>query len=418
MRELKRSPRKLGLLVLPLLAASGCDDEATVLGPTTTENAPNTPATPADAQHDDPLYVIQSLIFGDEGSFSYVVLRPEIAAGPDVALDEAREFPEYSPADPVGGKLAIASGEAPTLTFFSIDDDGVWSEDAQLSFANFTTQSLAGNVPVSPTKAYVPFDTTNHARYDLETFSIGGEVGAPSDIPLMRDGLTANRGFGQELRGTTLFQPYYYADMAFQSYTRESFIAVIDTETDSVGPSLEVPCPHLHITSADDEGNLYFSNGQGSIAAAVLTPGHAPNCFARINAGETTVDPSSIRLFRDLAEGREGSNLFYLGEGKALFNVYHAERDNLSEQTEYGAVDFSSSYHLWTLDLATGQSAMLEGIDFAGGQFTALRLDGRTIITIPEPDYSSTAFYEVTPAGGASKLFEVEGWAFKTFRLR
>jgi hypothetical protein len=61
---------------------------------------------------------------------------------------------------------------------------------------------------------------------------------------------------------------------------------------------------------------------------------------------------------------------------------------------------------------------MLEGIDYSGGQFTALRLDGRTLITIPEPDYSSTAFYEVTASGGASKLFEVEGWAFKTFRLR
>jgi hypothetical protein len=414
MREEKCSPRKLGLLALSLLAASGCDGEATVITPALTPSAPGIP----DESHDEPLYVIQSLIFGDEGRFSYVVLRPEIAAGPDVGLDDAREFPEYSPADPVGGKLAIASGEDPTLTFFSIDDDGVWSQDAQLSFANFTTQALAGNVPVSATKAYVPFDTTNHARYDLGTFTVAGEVGAPSDIPLVRDGLTANRGFGQALRGATLFQPYYYADAAFQSYTRESFIGVIDTTTDSVAPSLEVPCPHLHITSADDEGNLYFSNGQGSIAAATLTPGAAPNCFARINAGTTSVDPSSIMLFRDIAGGREGSNLFYLGEGKALFNVYHAERDNLGEQAEYESVDFSSSYHLWTLDLATGESAMLEGIDFSGGQFTALRLDGRTLITIPEPDYSRTTFYEVTPSGGATRLFEVEGWAFKTFRLR
>jgi hypothetical protein len=414
MKEVKRSSRTLGLLALSLLAPSGCGDEATVLTPALTPIPPGAP----DERHDEPLYVIQSLIFGDEGSFSYVVLRPEIAAGPDVVLDDAREFPEYSPADPVGGKLAIASGESPTLTFFSIDDDGVWSEDAQLSFANFTTQALAGNVPVSATKAYVPFDTTNHARYDLGTFSIAGEIGAPSDIPLTRDGLTANRGFGQELRGATLFQPYYYADAAFQRYTRESLIAVIDTTTDSVGPSLEVPCPHLHITSADDDGNLYFSNGQGSIAAAVLTPGEAPNCFARVNAGTTTVDPSSITLFRDIAGGREGSNLFYLGDGKALFNVYHAERDNLGADTEYEAVDFSSSYHLWTLDLATGEAAILEGMDFSGGQFTALRLDGRTLITIPQPDYSRTAFYEVTPSGAASKLFEVEGWAFKTFRLR
>lgn len=407
------SPISIGAAVL---TAAGCGDEASVrqAAPGLETRAGAAP----DAERDDPLYVIQSLSFGEEGSFSYVVLRPELAPGPDVALAEAREFPGYSPADPVGGKLAIGSGEEPTLTFFDIDDAGVWSEEARLSFANFTSEALAGNVPVSASKAYVPFDATNHVHYDLATFSIGGEVGAPSDIPLLQGGLVAQRGFGQELRGATLFQPYYHADAAFQSYARQSFVAVIDTATDSVGASLEVPCPHLHITSADDAGNLYFSNGQGSIAAALLTPGAAPNCFARINAGEASVDPSSITRFRDITGGREGSNVFYIGEGKALFNVYHAERDQVTAATEYAAVDFSSSYHLWRLDLATGEAAQLEGIDFSGGQFTALRVDGRTLVTIPEPDYSSTAFYEVTPAGGATHLFDVEGWAFKTFRLR
>ena len=130
------------------------------------------------------------------------------------------------------------------------------------------------------------------------------------------------------------------------------------------------------------------------------------------------MDPSSVTLFRDLAEGREGSNLFYIGGGKALFNVYHAERDDIGPDSEFAAVDMSSSYHLWTLDLATGAAAMLEGIDFAGGQFTALRVDDRTIITIPAADYSSTAFYEITSDLVISKLFDVQGWAFKTFRLR
>jgi hypothetical protein len=61
---------------------------------------------------------------------------------------------------------------------------------------------------------------------------------------------------------------------------------------------------------------------------------------------------------------------------------------------------------------------MLEGIDYAGGQFTASRVDARTIVTIPAADYSSTAFYEITPELAVTKLFDVEGWAFKIFRLR
>jgi len=396
--------------LLGLLAA--CGDEATVIG----SESGNLEAAGNATQ---PLYVIQSLIFGDEGSFSYVVLRDQLVPEPTISLAEGREFPGYSPADPVNGMLAVGNGNAPSVEFYSITDDRVWTSQATVSFSGFTSESVAGNVPVSANKAYVPVERTNHTKYDPTTFELGGEVGAPPDIPLERDGgLIANRGFGQELRGTTLFQPYYFADAGFQSYSPESQIAIIDTETDTIAPSTSAPCPHLHITTSDENGNLYFSNGQGSIAAAVLTPGNAPNCFARINAGETSVDPRSITRFRDLTEGREGSNLFYIGNGKALFNVYHAERDKLTPESEFVEVDMSSSYHLWTLDLATGAAAMLDGIDFAGGQFTALRVDNRTIVTIPEADYSSTAFYEIDANLVISKLFDVDGWAFKTFRLR
>jgi hypothetical protein len=392
------------------LFGAACGDDAEVI-----DNAGGSPSTETYSQ---PLYVIQSLIFGNEGRASYVILRPELVPEPTVSLAEGREFPEYSPADAIDGKLAVGNGEAPSLAFFSISDGGAWTDEATISFSNFTGDPLAGNVPVGANKAYVPFDTTNHAKYDLSTFTITGEVGAPADVPLLQDGLSANRGFGQQLRDGQLFQPYYYASEDFQAYSGASIIETIDTVSDTPVLSQSVPCPHLHITSADDAGNLYFSNGQGSIASALLTPGAAPNCFARINAGETSVDPGSITLFRDLAGGREGSNLFYIGDGKALFNVYHAERDNLSPTSPFAVVDMSSSYHLWTLDLATGQAAMLDGIDFAGGQFTVLRVDDRTIVTIPAADYSSTAFYEITSDLVVSKLFDVEGWAFKTFRLR
>jgi hypothetical protein len=405
----------VGVCVITLLAASGCGDTATVIG----EEGSAQPLLPGET-YTSPLYVIQSLIFGDEGQSSYVLLRDELVAEPTITLDgQGREFPGYSPADPVNGKLAVGSGDSPTLQFFSISDAKNWADEATISFSGFTTEALAGNVAVSPSKAYVPFQRTNHSKYDPETFEISGEVGAPPDIPLSREGaLIANRGFGQQLRDGLLFQPYYFADEGFQSYSPDSMIAVIDTTTDTIAPSTSAPCPHLHITTADEDGNLYFSNGQGSIAAALLTPGNAPNCFARINAGETTVDPSSITWFRDLAEGREGSNLFYIGGGKALFNVYHAERDDIGPDSEFATVDMSSSYHLWTLDLATGAAAMLDGIDFAGGQFTALRVDDRTIITIPAADYSSTTFYELTADLTLTKLFDVQGWAFKTFRLR
>ncbi|HVK78780.1 MAG TPA: hypothetical protein VM734_36015 [Kofleriaceae bacterium] len=365
-----------------------------------------------------PRYAVQSMIFGDQGTWSYVSLLPSLETQAEVKLTAAREFPGYAPADAWGGAIIVGSGEAPTLTRYAVDDAGTWVDEGTVSFANFTTMPLDGSVYVTPIKAYVPIDTTNHVVWDPETVTIGAAIGAPAQIPLTRDGLTAWRGYGHEVRDGKVFQPYYFADASFQAYSGTSQVAVIDATTDTVSAVIDVPCPHLHITSQDDDGNIYLSNGQGSIAAAVLGADQPKNCFARIKAGETTLDPSFTTRFRDLTDGREGSNLFYVGDGVALINVYHAERDDLGPDTPYETVDYSSSYHLWTLDLATMQARPVDGLDYGGGQFVAFRIDGRMFVAIPAADYSRTAVYEVLASGAAEKRFDTEGWTFKIFRVR
>jgi hypothetical protein len=66
----------------------------------------------------------------------------------------------------------------------------------------------------------------------------------------------------------------------------------------------------------------------------------------------------------------------------------------------------------------TKEAKMMEGIGFSGGQFVAFPIDGRVFLTIPAPDYSTTQVFEVTAHDGATKLFDVEGWASKMFKVR
>jgi hypothetical protein len=370
---------------------------------------------------DGPLYAVESLIFGDQGRFSYVALLPSLEEQPEVLLDDAREFPEYAPADAHGGMIVVGSGEAPTLTGYAISDSGDWIEAQTVSFARYATQALEASVYVGADKAYVPFDRTNHVTWNPATFTIGAEVGAPPGIPLTRGAngeLAVTRGYAHALRGDTLFQPYYWADQTFDLYAPVSQVSVIDTAGDRVASVVDVPCPHLHITTQDEDGDIYFSNGQGSIAAAVLDEDQPANCFARIAAGSTALDAGSIVRFRDLTGGREGSNFFYIGDGVGFFNVYHAERDDITPETSFADIDFSSSYHLWTLDLATMEARIMDGIDYAGGQFLAFRIDERSYVAVPTSDYARTAVYEVFSSGRAEKRFDVQGWAFKMFRVR
>ena len=374
--------------------------------------------TPPDAGAPAPLYAIESLVFDEQGSTSYVSLIGSLAVQPIVELADAREFPGYAPADPLGGKIIVGSGEEPVLTRYAVDGAGGWTEEARVSFASYASSSLEASLYVGADKAYAPFESTNFVVWNPASFTVVKELGAPAELPLVDGELKAHRGYGHELRGTTIFQPYYWADASFHRYSAGSKISVIDTATDQVSALLDVPCPHLHITSQDADGNLYFSNGQGSIAPAVLDASQPKNCFAKIAAGAASVAAEDVVHFADLADGREGSNFFHVADGIGFFNVYHAERDPTPDPTDFAAIDYSSSYHLWTLDLDTMQAAPMEGIDYAGGQYVAFRIDGEMIVAIPSGDYSTTAVYAITPAGKAEKRFDVEGWAFKMFRVR
>jgi len=400
----------LSLCFVPLFGC-GEDDVQSVTEPNEPDGGGSTDTAP--------LYAVETLVFGDQGSFSYVHLLPSLETQDTVRLDSAREFAQFAPADPVGGDIVVVDGDTPELTRFAISDQLAWGEGGTLSFAQYSSTALDTPIYVSPERAYTAFEAMNFAIWNPTELTLNGEILAPEGMPRTRGAtseLSVARGYSHTLRGDTLFQPYYWADIGFDLYSDVSQISVIDTQANAVKGVLDVPCPHLHITSQDEDGNVYFSNGQGSIAAAVKLASEPKNCFVRINAGEEQVDPSSLVHFADLTEGREASNLFYVGNGLALFSVYHAERDR--PDIDIAGIQVSANYHLWTLDLESGQAQLMEGIDFGGGQFTSFRIDERVFVAIPAGDYSSTEVYEVLENGQAEKRFDTEGWAFKMFRVR
>ncbi|MGC3996702.1 MAG: hypothetical protein QM767_03885 [Anaeromyxobacter sp.] len=369
--------------------------------------------------YDQPAYAIQSIVWDDQGTTTYVAVLDTLDRSSTVALAGAREFAGYAPVDAFAGKLVIGSGETPILTRYAVADDGTWVDEATLGFGAYTSSSLDAVVYVDEGTAYTALATSDWVIWDPAAFAITSTLALPSEeLPASRDGLARRRGYASEVRDGIIFQPYYYADDSYHAYTGVSPIAVIDAAAEEYLDVLDAPCPHLHITSRDEAGNLYFSNGQGSIAAAVLDEEHPRNCMVRVKAGEQALDASFTTTFAALTDGREGSNLFYIGDGLAFMNVYHAERDDLGPDTTFGDVDYSASYHLWTVDLDTMQAAPMAGVGYGGGQYTAFRVDDRVFVLMPAADYSTTAVYEIDATGTATHRFDVEGWAFKLMKVR
>ncbi|HEY0467404.1 MAG TPA: hypothetical protein VGC79_24560 [Polyangiaceae bacterium] len=369
---------------------------------------------------DEPVFAIESLVFGQsegESSTSYVLLTHSLETQDALTLDSAREFPGYAPLDAIGGRLYAGSGEKPTITGFDVSDELVWSQIDTVSFGNFTSASIEGNVLVDAERGFVALNDKNYVSWNPSTLSIGSSVPLSDAIPSKRGALSVQRGYGHEIVGNSIYQPYYWSDDTFQSYSQQSQIALLDAAKNEFGAVMDAPCPHLHITTSDEDGNLYFSNGAASIASAVLDSEQPRNCMVRVNKGKSAIDSSFTVDFKELAEGREGSNFFYIGKGVGFFNVYHAERDDKSDPA-YGDIMYSPNYHLWTLDLKTMSAKIMDGIDFTGGQYVAFHLAGRVFVAVPNGLYSSTAIYEVLANGTAEKRFDVQGWAFKMLQVR
>lgn len=363
-----------------------------------------------------PLYALVSVITNNVSATTYVQLVDSLDGQSHLTLDGAREFSGFAPANPSGGKIIVSNGDKPQMTSFSLGEDHAWTEERTVSFANFTQKPVLWNLQASPTQAYVAFDGPNQIAWNPTDFTITGAVTAPDTIPLTRGGLSIAAGYGFAASGPYVYRSYYWSDLLFSQFSKESDVTVLDTRTNTFAAALEAPCPHFHVASTDDDGNVYFSNGSGSIPQAVLDANKPKNCVVRIKAGETQFDPTFDVHFRDLTDGREGGNFFDVGNGKAVFNVYHSER--APNVTSANDIVYSANYHLWTLDLATMKAAMTEGVDFAGGQVLVFRIDGRAFVSIPATTYSDSAIYEILPTGAAEKRFDTKGWVIEIFRVR
>lgn len=413
----------MGILALAALgaAAVACSDDDITAPPasdgTTTpgDNAPTNPGDTGPTTGTKPLYGLNVNVFTDTSRTTYITLLDSLETQADVTLAQGREFAGYAAAAVAGGKLFVNDGETPKVTRFAIADDKTWTEEAPIGFSNFTQASVGDSIFVSDTVAYAPFDAFSYVTWNPATATIGAELPDPTGIPLQRDGLNVTRGFARMASGKLAYQSFYWTDASYAQMHRTSQVGILSTETNQWVGTPEVACPHLHVGSVDDGGNVYFSNGQYSIVAAVLDAQAPRNCMVRLNAGATTVDPTYPVYFKDLAGGREGSNFFYSGDGKGFFNAYHPERETAPLTAQL--VQYSANYHLWRVDLATKQAEPMPGIDYAGGQYSAFRLDGRVFVAIPAADYSSTTIWEVT-AAGAEKRFVTQGWTFNIFRIR
>ncbi len=367
------------------------------------------------------LYAVMYEVYDDVGSNSYLSLVESLDIE-EVDVSRAREFgggrafiQEY------GGKLFVGDASAPTVTRYAVSEDNELVAEGNISFANYgldVGQFDAWNVTfIGPDKAYLlDFKSGTTIIWDPSTMEIVGDIPPPDGI--LREGLSLE-GTPGVVRDGLLFRTFNWVDYDTAGYSTDFLLAIYDVESDElleVAEETRCPVPG-NLVHQDEAGNIYFSNWIWPVAGTIMNDAPAP-CVLRINAGERVFDPAWTFRYADIADGREGAMFTYLDGGRALASVFYEEETSFDETTDPWEYVGSLNWRIWNVDLEAGTGAPLDGIDFNGGAFTPVELDGRLFLMIPggAEENWATQIHEVAD-GSASPRVKLPGWSYQLVKV-
>ena len=369
-----------------------------------------------------PLFAVPTQVYGADfaTSTSYVPVVPSLDVA-RISIDEARELDGRASVATVGKWLFMASSSSPVVQRFEVGADGALSAAGSLNFANYGLPEYFsidawGAVFVNSEKAYI-FNGSDgsHIVWNPTTLKILGEIPAPGVV---------KAGYNLEsiavVRGSRMYRIFTLLNYdSWEFLTEPQYLAVYDTESDrQLELVQESRCPQLYSRPfVDEAGDIYFS-GWVWTPGLTLTSDYPASCALRIRADEDAFDQDwQLNFAEEVTGGREAGILRYLGDGRALLDVFHDERVTIDGDTDAQELSNTANWRLWSIDLETKQGGPLEGLDFKAGGYQDVQVDGRTFLMVPNGDYSETTAYAVE-GEQLEEGFKIQGSSYHMVKVR
>lgn len=429
-----RWARALTVASLALAGSVACGDagvDSTQLSPLSEGEAASGPEAAAAAEG-APVYALVTLVWSDDGPTGYVLLSHTLDVQ-SPSLEQAREFSGYTSLAAISGQLLVSpSADDPAIQRFQISDELSWAETGTLSFANegvaevgFFRQYLGRDHT-----AYLETDQGGRVLWDPLDFAIQG-TRTKLDLPLQRDGLQLYGNFNrtQFVFDDEISKPFSYHDDDWYVWSESSPIVSYDPDTHEATKMIEAPCPGLDSITRDEQGNTYLGTWEYSALNPLMGIG-APPCAIRLTP-DGALDPSWNPALESLTDGRFVVNFRYIGGGKAIAAVLHAEEygadfdfSSFTENTDDFWVSAARYHRLWMFDVDAGSASPVQGIDgvdFINPGFFHSIVDGRTFVFVTDGNSDtteSTLVYELEASGRATLQFQIPGSVTQWVRLR
>lgn len=397
-------------LVFAALALVGCGDNSMSVGGGGDDD------NGGDDTDTRPAYVTSSLVFGADGTTSYVSVLADLNAQ-TIDYTKAREFGDLADVWSYDGAVFVTEATNKTITRFAVKN-GALVEEGKLSLANYgpTDVGFWRNTFISPTKAYFLNNTDGYVIWNPTDMVITGTLALPTLET--RAGYMTYPGYTDRsavIRDGKLYQPLYWTDDTYFQMTPDSRIAVFDVASDTSVGLLTAPCPGLDYVTQGDDGSLYFSSWIFAAGGALVLH-EADTCVVKLPPGSDT--PSVAFHFKDVADARQGAALHSIGNGKAIMSVLHGEHAVIDPDTDAGDVTYADNWRFWLYDFASNTAEMIPALDWNDGGQYFFTIDGKNYLLVSKSDYSATSVFDLGDTSAPTPLFDTQGWAIRLFKVR
>lgn len=367
---------------------------------------------------DGPLYLASTWVSDIDSTNTYVSVFDSLDIE-QLDLATAIEVPGWADAWVYEEWVFIAAGETPTVSRYSLDEQGALVLDTTVSFANYGVASSAfwNQEFLSRTKAFLANDAAReYVVWNPETMEITGTVPWP-EVPL-EEGLAPFHSYtdrGGVVTNGHFFHGLYQHNDFWDYFGNSSVVAVYDIVTEELVDTIEVPCPMMDVASLGDDGFIYVS-GWSYMPLSAEAGLSERNCAARIDAGTRTLDASWSLDFAEATGGDEGSGLRAVTGDEGILAVFHGTGVEVTEGMDIWALDAGADdWELYGIDLTTRQASPT-GIKMSDGSYYESHVDDRYFVYLGSG--VDTQVYERTASGSYEERFVAPGWMSRLFRVR
>jgi hypothetical protein len=368
---------------------------------------------------DDAAYLLGTRVWDDVVTTSYFHVVSSLEDDTRIDTNRALEVPGAAKLYAIEGLgwFAIGDGEAPTITRYSLSENGALVRGDTLSLVSYGVASLWDTLyVVSSTKMYYPDrDNARLIVIDPSAMTIEGTVELPETA---RNGYLSLYGYTPHRRDGELVFSVGWFDWENDRVLPETGLVVLDTRSDSARLEVDDRCGGITTSVETESGDAYFLSS--ALAGATHRVGRLSTepCALRVRAGESEFDADYHARLEDITGVRISGEPIPAGGDAVFLRALDEDLASVEPDTASWEITGQTAWRWLRWDIGEETVEELTELEPSTSDVLWFDVDGRVFGTETKADYSETTLIELTAEGGPRRALTAPGFLHGVARVR